>query len=400
MNGQTMVQTQTEARYTFTPILRGALQRADACGQHNSRSGGECDECKKKRPDMLQRSAVNTSSTYEVPPIVHEVLRSPGQPLDMETRNFMEPRFGQDFSAVQAHRKEYFPVSTRLAIGAPNDVFEQEAEMMTNSLKSNTTLSQTRRYDFSGVRVHTDTRAGASAQTIGALAYTVGNDIVFDDGRFTPQTSEGRSLLAHELTHVVQQGHVIRPYRSKRAFNFGRADDMVLKEDSFNSKRDKETKPWIKLITVEFTSQKTDAYGNKYWVGTAIAEYYDNPAKLPSLSFDIAGGSEALGKTDKGNFTVQRIEGIGYNSGTFSGRPGIDYPRASREGPRNRYSKDLGGNMNYAVFYNRGEALHGGPLDYSSHGCVHVDWYKPEMRQINYHSVIGLTEVKVKYSSP
>src|SRR5439155_9665361 len=60
--------------------------------------------------------------------------------------------------------------------------------------------------DFSTVRVHTDSRAAASARAVDALAYTVGNDVVFGGGRFAPSTGAGRQLLAHELTHVMQQG--------------------------------------------------------------------------------------------------------------------------------------------------------------------------------------------------
>jgi hypothetical protein len=89
-----------------------------------------------------------------VPPIVHEVLRSPGQPLDAATRAFFEPRFG---------------------------------------------------YDFSQVRVHTDAKAAESARAVNALAYTVGRDVVFGAGRYAPGTTIGRRLLTHELAHVVQQ---------------------------------------------------------------------------------------------------------------------------------------------------------------------------------------------------
>lgn len=88
------------------------------------------------------------------PPIVHEVLRSPGQPLDTSTRSFMEPRFG---------------------------------------------------YDFSAVRVHTDARAAESARAVGAQAYTCGKRLVFDSGQYAPHTLDGRELLAHELAHAVQQ---------------------------------------------------------------------------------------------------------------------------------------------------------------------------------------------------
>jgi hypothetical protein len=54
-------------------------------------------------PGVLQRASINSSKAHDVPPIVHEVLRSLGQPLDTETRAFMEPRFGHDFSGVRVH---------------------------------------------------------------------------------------------------------------------------------------------------------------------------------------------------------------------------------------------------------------------------------------------------------
>lgn len=62
-------------------------------------------------------------------------------------------------------------------------------------------------HDFGDVRVHTDSRAHDSAQAVGAHAYTVGSDVVFQRDRFDPSSTEGRTTLAHELTHVVQQRH-------------------------------------------------------------------------------------------------------------------------------------------------------------------------------------------------
>jgi outer membrane protein OmpA-like peptidoglycan-associated protein len=90
----------------------------------------------------------------EVPPIVQEVLNSPGQPLDPDTRIFMESRFGHNFSQV---------------------------------------------------RVHTSAKAAESAQSVNASAYTVKRDIVFGAEQYAPEKTEGRKLLAHELTHFVQQ---------------------------------------------------------------------------------------------------------------------------------------------------------------------------------------------------
>jgi hypothetical protein len=134
----------------FFPVRSRLLQRECSCGGSGS-GGGECEECKKK---TLQRWAAGLGEPAVAPPIVHEVLRSPGQPLDAATRAFMEPRFGHDFSKV---------------------------------------------------RLHTDEKAAESARSVHALAYTVGSDIVLGDGAFRPRSDRGRGLLAHELAHVVQQ---------------------------------------------------------------------------------------------------------------------------------------------------------------------------------------------------
>src|SRR6187401_125580 len=77
----------------------GILQRKCACGNH-AMSGG-CEECRKK--ETLQRSTTSSEAINDVPAIVYDVLRSPGQPLDAATRTFMEPRFGHDFSGVRVH---------------------------------------------------------------------------------------------------------------------------------------------------------------------------------------------------------------------------------------------------------------------------------------------------------
>ncbi|MGB9203362.1 MAG: DUF4157 domain-containing protein [Terriglobales bacterium] len=107
----------------------------------------------------LQRHANGSAAPAIAPPIVHDVLRSPGQPLDEGTQTYFTSRFG---------------------------------------------------HDFSHVRVHTDQQAAESARAVGALAYTVGNNVVFGAGHYSPANSSGRRLLAHELTHVVQQGNLTR----------------------------------------------------------------------------------------------------------------------------------------------------------------------------------------------
>ena len=143
---------------SLTRVRNPLLQRKCACGG-TSWPTGECGECRKKRESgMLQRKVTHLSlfipHPSEVPPIVHEVLRSPGQPLDTETRAFFEPRFG---------------------------------------------------HNFSHVRVHADQQAVESARAVNALAYTVGRDVVFGAGQYSPHRNRGQKLLAHELAHIVQQ---------------------------------------------------------------------------------------------------------------------------------------------------------------------------------------------------
>ena len=165
---------------------------------------------------MLQRKA-STDSTINpasgVPEIVHEVLRSPGQPLDAQTRAFMEPRFGHDFSQVPVHAGTPARNSGELTLGPAGDLHEQEADRVADRVmqlpaSDGADTSESRGgIDFGALRIHTDGRAAESACSVNAAAYTVGSDIVFGAGQYAPGTSSGQKLLAHELAHTLQQGH-------------------------------------------------------------------------------------------------------------------------------------------------------------------------------------------------
>lgn len=171
-------------RTTATPALHAPLQRKAQCA-----CGGQCPRCAKNTPQLKtqlnisqpgdrheqeadsiagqvmrmpapeaaarpQDSAAPAAATH-APSLIAAELTSAGQPLNAETRAFFEPRFGRDFSDV---------------------------------------------------RIHADAGAAKSARDVSAKAYTVGSDIVFNEGQYHPHTETGRSLLAHELVHVVQQG--------------------------------------------------------------------------------------------------------------------------------------------------------------------------------------------------
>ncbi|HSL68853.1 MAG TPA: DUF4157 domain-containing protein, partial [Longimicrobiales bacterium] len=107
----------------------------------------------RKAPSTNQNADRSRSSAL-APAIVHDTLRSPGVPLDATARASFEKGLGHDFSRV---------------------------------------------------RVHTDAAAAQSAQAVNSLAYTVGSEIVFGPQKYEPSSVAGRRLLAHELTHVVQQ---------------------------------------------------------------------------------------------------------------------------------------------------------------------------------------------------
>lgn len=151
MNAELHTKVQSNPAQNFIPVGTGILQRK--CSLCNTPGLSENSEQNGEKL-ILQRSPAAQTEYDTVPPVVHEVLRSSGQPLDSETRTFMEARLGHDFSKV---------------------------------------------------KVHTDTKAVESANAVNALAYTAGRNIVFEAGHYVPGTTTGRRLLAHELTHVMQQ---------------------------------------------------------------------------------------------------------------------------------------------------------------------------------------------------
>ena len=203
-----------------TPASARILQRACACGQHTV-AGSECAECKKKREaGMLQRAAANNAAVGDVPAIVHDVLRSPGQPLDAATRAFMEPHFGHDFSGVRL-RLATQVARSGLTLGAPADAYEREAERVASSVARDRNPAGPSAYDFGVVRLHTDAQAAESARSVNALAYTVGDHIVFGSGQYAPRSHSGRNLLAHELAHVVQQRGSTGAMVQRRGGTFG-----------------------------------------------------------------------------------------------------------------------------------------------------------------------------------
>jgi hypothetical protein len=144
---------------------QGTIHRKCNC-DGGSASCPACEEEEVEQAKGIHRKLQSSSNGDEYARADLTESLGAGQPLDPGTRGFMESRFS---------------------------------------------------HDFSGVRVHTDEQAAQSARSIHARAYTFNRDVVFDSGTYAPRSAEGKKLLAHELTHVVQQGNSSNGNRLRRA---------------------------------------------------------------------------------------------------------------------------------------------------------------------------------------
>lgn len=147
-------------------------------GSATPRLSRKCETCEDKEQSVHRKEVGADTAVDTAPPVVEDVLRGSGQPLDQATHEFMSGRFGNDFSDV---------------------------------------------------RTHTGEQAAQSAAAVGARAYTVGSDVVFGAGQYDPVGNAGRHLLAHELAHVVQQGegrsHIQRLTITQHALTKGTCDE-------------------------------------------------------------------------------------------------------------------------------------------------------------------------------
>jgi hypothetical protein len=166
------------------------LQRKCACGGSAGLSGS-CEECGRKRMLGLQRKvevgAADDAYEREADRVADAVVAGAVTPA---------PRAIRRIAAQPAAGAEQAPASVDAVLASTGRPLEP-------SLRSDMELGFG--HDFSRVRVHADAAAEQSARDLDARAYTLGHDIVFGAGRYAPHTTEGRRLLAHELTHVVQQ---------------------------------------------------------------------------------------------------------------------------------------------------------------------------------------------------
>jgi hypothetical protein len=263
----------------------------------------KCACCEKEKEPQRKESGPQAQSG-DASALMHGVLHSPGQPLGAATRAYFEPRF---------------------------------------------------KHDFSQVRIHTDETAGRSALAIAAKAYTVGHHLVFRPGRYAPESWDGRRLLAHELTHVVQQpgSEVVArqidpskpsktPTTSKTHFTPGVSHD----HQPSGRWKDVQSNPNSDSVIGGFCSRFSPSHVLEIAQATAL---YGNPIAVAHLKWYLAGSGanfieddnlELMIRTDAG--VQAKITGIvpsGKTKGIFAGHVAITQDDYSSDEFKNSFGE-------------------------------------------------------------
>jgi hypothetical protein len=188
-------QARTNAAPFFTRLGDGVLQRKCACGSPAASLTEECGECNSRK--LIQTKLIigtsNDQFEQEADRVADQVLAAPANPAVRSNTRCIQ-RFARQSSAS---------VSTAAVPPGVDRILASPGRPLDPALRED--MEQRFGHDFSRVRVHADAQASESARAVNALAYTVGRDIVFGAGMPLRGTTAGNRLLAHELTHVVQQ---------------------------------------------------------------------------------------------------------------------------------------------------------------------------------------------------
>lgn len=186
----------------------GLLQRKCACG--NSASvNTECSECKKKSllgQGVQAKVAIGGANDHyerEADSIANQVMSSNGVGSISRQASSIQ-RKGGDASLGQA------PAIVNEVVGGSGSTIDTSTRSFMESRFG---------YDFSQVKIHSGHKANQSCEAINARAYTLGNHIVMANGQYQPASNEGRRLLAHELTHTIQQANGAGNYLQRETWN-------------------------------------------------------------------------------------------------------------------------------------------------------------------------------------
>jgi pyrrolidone-carboxylate peptidase len=288
----------------------------------------KCAHCEEEE-EKTQRKEMNASETTADHSLESYIgnLNGSGQLLPGEVRNFYEPRFG---------------------------------------------------YDFSNVKVHTDSNAAKSAQSINALAYTSGNNIVFNNGQYSPDSDNGKRLLGHELTHIVQQRNNIAPKKMIQ-----RAPKRPPKRKDCKEQPD----DYIRLIVV---NQELPQMVSIFWnysneTKTDICSTGKGGCCIPDdADNSVVGCTEAESKRNGSNCTPIGLHTV--SSVVRKSRGDVDFWTQFNDARAIAVHK-----YDYAPNLVTGEPL--------SHGCVRLN--EPMAIEIYCGAIPGITKVEVRgFSRP
>lgn len=203
MTRQNAIQTQQQASST-SPLSRGGIlqRKCESCGQHTI-AGGECADCGKKKIGLQRKLTIGASND----PLEQEADRVADRVMSMSSNSTVgnAPLQIQRYTGGMTEGNDTAPASVDRVLASSGKPLDPALER---------DMGQRFDHDFSHVRVHTGADAERSAREVSANAYTVGNSIVFGVGQFAPETNVGRRLVAHELTHVLQQSDGVLGLRS------------------------------------------------------------------------------------------------------------------------------------------------------------------------------------------
>ena len=235
MNAQTATQTHQQKPSTI-PTSSGLLQRKCVCGNHTLASG-ECEKCAKKNYGLQRKLFIGASNDLleqEADRIADQLTASPGHSVVSGAPPRIQGLSGQGNAHISAA-----PASVDHALASPGRALEAPLRQ---------DMEQRFGHDFSSVRVHSGAAAEQSSREIGAHAYALGHHIVLANNKYVLGSEVGMNILAHELTHVIQQEQQPRAWGTIQRLGFFEKVGVFLglTEGTFDNK---ELKDYLNKIT-------------------------------------------------------------------------------------------------------------------------------------------------------
>jgi hypothetical protein len=381
MNKTTVVQQAKTS--SFLPPAQGLLQRKCACGNHTV-AGDECAECAKNKGGLKRKLTIGASNDpleQEADQVADQVLTVP-----VNSAATKAPLKIQRFTRQAAGQADTSAASVDQVLVSPGRPLEP-------SLREY--MEQRFGHDFSRVRVHSGGNAEQSAREVNAHAYTVGQNMIFGKGRFAPETNEGRWLIAHELTHVVQQtADTALPIQrepdaqsdNSREEKIGETEETGDLIDDYETGADNEVAPEEDSSTntdeeESFSEEPEQLQGSaKSTTGKWIL------VKLPRTlirfegskqisSWGISGGKFGH-PTPRGSFRIGRRDENHTSSsyGTCNGKKiGPLKGISGKERCRQKGGTYVGADMHFFQEFAPQVGFHRGDPSVLSHGCIHVN---------------------------